>query len=187
MTRSAPVLLALSALLGAGCSGGEPAAQPAAPTTPATAAATAAALPTAAAEPTCGQATASRARWPEGVPADLPVPPTAQLGTTESTAQGLTLVRFTTQQSVRQGVVFLASALQPAGYTLGRGDAEAIEADVPFSKGPLRGLFKMIAEQPCSTQWILALQSATAPAAGATSAPLVPPVTSTSPSPLPFG
>ncbi len=89
--------------------------------------------------------------------------------------------------SVRDGVVFLASALQPAGYTLGRGDAEAIEADVPFTKGQLRGLFKMIAEQPCSTQWILALQSATAPAAGATTAPLLPPVTSTSPSPLPFG
>ena len=107
------------------------------------------------------------------------------MGTVEKSPDGLTLVRFTTGQSVRDGVVFLARALQPAGYTLGRGDAEAIEADVPFSKGQLRGLLKMIAEEPCRTQWILALQ--TEPAAAAQTAPLLPPVTSASPSALPFG
>lgn len=136
------------------------------------------------APPTCPAADGD-ARWPAGVPADLPVPPTATIGKAEKSADGLTLVRFTTAQSVRDGVVFLATALQPAGYTLGRGDAEAIEADVPFSKGELRGLLKMIAEEPCRTQWILALQ--TEPAAAATTAPLLPPVTSASPSPLPFG
>ncbi len=82
---------------------------------------------------------------------------------------------------VRLFIVFLATA---AGYTLGRGDAEAIEADVPFSRGELRGLLKMVAQEPCRTQWILALQ--TQPAAGQ-DAPLLTPVTTASPSPLPFG
>lgn len=166
-----------------GCSSGGPERPTAAPSP----AATQITAPTAPAEPsappTC-PASGGDARWPAGVPADLPVPPTASIGSVEKSADGLTLVRFTTAQSVRDGVVFLAKALQPAGYTLGRGDAEAIEADVPFSKGELRGLLKMIAEEPCRTQWILALQ--TEPAAAQT-APLLPPVTSASPSALPFG
>ena len=181
--KPSAVALALGVLLLAGCGGEDPAprAQPAAA---ASASPTAVATPPVPVEPTC-DAAPTDASWPAGVPSDLPVPPTAEIGTVQKSPDGLTLVRFTTSQSVRQGVVFLATALQPAGYTLGRGDAEAIEADVPFSKGDLRGLLKMIAEAPCRTQWILALQ--TEPAASATTAPLLPPVTGASPSPLPFG
>lgn len=177
------LLLPLLGVLGlSACSGGP---APAAAPSPSPSVTVAATVPPPVPVPSCAPAGAGSARWPKGVPADLPVPPTAQMGSVQTSPDGLTLVRFTTSQSVREGVVFLARALQPAGYTLGRGDAEAIEADVPFSKGRLRGLMKMIAEQPCRTQWILALQSERATTA--TGAPLLPPVTSASPSPLPFG
>ncbi len=176
----AALALGLTALLATGCSG-SPAPRAAGPSpTPSTTAPSAAA---AAAAPSCPAGGGDRA-WPAGVPADLPVPPTAELGPAEQSPGGLTLVRFTTSQSVRDGVVFLSRALQPAGFTLGRGDAEALEADVPFSRGPLRGLLKMIADQPCRTQWVLALQTGPGPSAGA---PLLQPVTTASPSPLPFG
>jgi hypothetical protein len=182
VTRSLAVLAAV--LLVAGCSGGEPAASPQA-------------APSASASPTpdagvrrpvtaCPDTGATTGTWPAGVPADLPVPPTAQIGKAETTADGLTLVRFTTSQSVRQGVLFLIQNLQPAGYTLGRGDAEAIEADAPFVKGSLNGLMKMISRAPCRTEWILALQKAGRAKPGG--APLLPPVNpQASPSPLPFG
>jgi hypothetical protein len=133
----------------------------------------------------CPDAPSEVTSWPSSVPAELPVPPTAgQLSPETRAAGGLTLLRFTTSQSVRQGVVFLAGALQPAGFTLGRGDAEAAEADVPFSRGDLRGLLKMTAEGPCRTRWVLALATQRA---GAPESPLLPRRSSASPSPLPFG
>lgn len=182
MTRP-PALLA-AALLVAGCSGGGAADLPRAAPSP-----SASPTPDAGVRrpvTSCPDTGAETGRWPAGVPADLPVPPTAQISRTETTPDGLTLVRFTTTQSVRQGVLFLVQNLQPAGYTLGRGDAEAIEADAPFVKGSLNGLMKMIARAPCRTEWILALQKAGRADPGG--APLLPPVDpQASPSALPFG
>lgn len=183
MTRPAAAL-ALLALLLTGCSGA--AAGPSGRASGAGAAApvaTQAASPSPTPSPDC-PAGRKGERWPQGVPADLPVPPTAKIATTDVRPDGLTLVRFSTTQSIRQGIVFLVGALQPAGYAIGRGDAEAVEADVPFTKGPLRGLMKMIAQGDCTTQWVLALQKQAGVTPGA---PLLPRAASASPSSLPFG
>jgi hypothetical protein len=174
VTRALP--LALVALLGAltGCGGGG--------------GTSAAAFPQAAASSAgpspCPSASTAPVTWPAAVPAELPVPPTTQLAGTERTPEGLVLVRFSTQQSVRDGVLFLVGALQPAGFTLGRGDAEGTEADVPFTRGTTRGLLKMLAQGPCRTSWVLAVQDGGARTA--TPGPLLPHV-GRSPSPLPFG
>ncbi len=174
----------VGALLLSGCSGAEGPAT-AAPAVPSPSASPVAvvASPTVAPCP----ATARTQPWPKTVPAQLPVPPTAVMGKETRTKDGLTVLRFATSQSLTQGVVFLTRALQPAGFTLGRGDAEPTEADVPFSRGPLRGLLKMIADQPCHTQWVLALQTSRAVVPAATLPPLLPQYTSATPTPLPFG
>jgi hypothetical protein len=141
--------------------------------------------PGAAASPgACPSADATGFSWPEGVPEDLPAPPTAVLSEVTSEPGGLTLVRFSTRQSIRDGVLFLVNELPPAGYTLARGDAEASEADAPFVKGDTRGVMRIIATGPCTTDWLLALA---APGGGAATggSPLLPPAPDASP--LPFG
>lgn len=167
-----PALLAAAALV-AGCSSAaSPAAVPAAGTTP---------VP--ASPASCPPTGEGRFPWPAGVPDDLPQPPGAVLTSSAPGAGGLTVVRFTTSQSLREGVLYLVRALQPAGYTLGRGDAEAAEADAPFTKGSLRGIYRMVAREPCATDWLLAVAPASPGAA-----PLLPASTgSAPPSPLPFG
>jgi hypothetical protein len=169
VTRLAAPALAAAVLLAGGCSSsGDPVAAPS-PTPSVTASPGAgAASPSA-----CPPADATDFSWPEGVPADLPTPPTAVLGEVTSEANGLTLVRFSTSQSIRDGVVFLVNELPPAGYTLARGDAEASEADAPFVKGDVRGVMRIIATGQCTTDWLLAL-AAEGPAAGGGS-PLLPP------------
>lgn len=176
-----PLLAACAgALLLAGCGGSS---SPVAATSPAPASPAAAPSPSASPCP----ATAATQAWPKSVPSALPVPPTSAMGKETRTKEGLTVLRFSTSQSLRDGVLFLVKELQPAGFTLGRGDAEPTEADVPFTRGQLRGLMKMIAVEPCQTQWVLALQSRQSVVPAATLPPLLPRYTSASPSPLPFG
>lgn len=123
--------------------------------------------------------------WPAEVPADLPKPPTAVRTSVEQT-DGLTLVMFTTQTALLDSLRYVVKALPAAGFTVGRGDAEASEADAPFVKGDLRGIMRMISIEPCRTDWLVAV--AKAPVGGAPSSggnPLLP--TRPSASPLPFG
>ncbi|MBC7372458.1 MAG: hypothetical protein H7323_00515, partial [Frankiales bacterium] len=119
--------------------------------------------------------------WPAVVPADLPQPPTTRVTDVQERTDGLTVVMFTTATSIRDSVLFLVEKLPPAGYTLARGDAENTEADAPFVKGGLRGVLRMVAVEPCRTDWLMALTRG-APAANT---PLLP--TRPSASPLPFG
>lgn len=120
--------------------------------------------------------------WPPAVPAELPKPPSASDGKVNTTRDGLTIVKFSTSTSLRESILFLIDALPAAGFTLGRGDAEATEADAPFVKGPVRGILRMISTEPCSTDWLLAVSEQGAAAGGS---PLLPARPSTSP--LPFG
>ena len=171
--------LVAGAVLLTGCSGSAPASVAAA-SSPAPSAA--AAAPT---EPGCPTATAeatTEARaWPDVVPADLPQPPTTTVTDVQERTDGLTVIMFTTATSIRDSVLFLVEKLPAAGYTLARGDAENTEADAPFVKGGLRGVMRMVAVEPCRTDWLMALTS------GATigTSPLLP--TRPSASPLPFG
>lgn len=178
MSRPAVLLLAAaSALLLSGCGGGSSAAA-------AGGTGSAGAGATAAPSAGCPSPPASTLSWPTGVPADLPVPPGSTLTSTTAGDGGLTIVRFSTEDSLRAGVLSLVRTLQPAGYTLGRGDAEAAEADAPFSRGDLRGVYRSISRQACRTDWLLAVTNAPAGAG----APLLPPPPGGTPaSPLPFG
>jgi hypothetical protein len=164
----------------AGCSGS---AEPRAGGTPSPTAT----QPAVATAPTCPPAPGgSDFAWPAQVPDDLPTPPSATLTKVEPRTDGLVVVTFTTAISIRQSVLFLIEQMPKAGYTLARGDAENTEADAPFVKGDLRGVMRMIAVEPCRTDWLMAVTTGK-PAAGAPGGgnPLLPPRPDASP--LPFG
>lgn len=127
---------------------------------------------------------ASGQAWPEQVPAELPVPPTAQIGDVQERDDGLTVIKFDTTTSLRQSITFVLGSLPRAGYVLGRGDAEATEADAPFSNDKHYGVLRMVAVDDCRTTWLLAIAEIVANGRGA----VLPTYTATSvPSPLPFG
>jgi len=138
-------------------------------------------------EPTvapCPVVTKPHFAWPVEVPKDLPQPPAATLGKTTRSQDGLTVVRFTTQTSLQQSVLFVVTEVQKAGFTVGRGDAEPTEADAPFGRGDLRGIYKMLSREPCVTDWLVAV---TRTRVGGTS-PILPTASrGPSSSPLPFG
>jgi hypothetical protein len=135
--------------------------------------------------PSCKPAASKAYTWPKPVPADLPKLPSATLGETKQTNDGLTIVRFSTTTSLRDGVLFIVRNLPPAGFVLGRGDAEPAEADAPFNKGDLRGVLRGVAREACATEWLLAVTRGRP--GGGTGNPLLPTHTGPSPSPLPFG
>lgn len=174
MNRLVPALAAL--VLASACSGGSSDGAAAPVVTPTVAQA----APTQAPCPTVSKA---RFTWPSQVPADLPQPPAATLGET-TTKDGLTIVRFNTATSLQQGVLFVVKNVAKAGYTLGRGDAEPAEADAPFGRGDLRGIYKMLSRDACSTDWLVAV-TRTRPGGNS---PVLP-TASRGPSsaPLPFG
>ena len=179
MRRSSAAVAAITAVLLAGCTTTKKDAQPAP--------SDAAVPPSAAAVqvlPSCAPAAMKAYTWPKPVPADLPRLPGVTLGETKQTKDGLTVVRFATTTSLRDGVVHIVNTLPPAGYVLGRGDAELTEADAPFNKGELRGVLRGIARTACSTDWLLAIAKARR---GGTGTPLLPARPGVSPSPLPFG
>jgi len=141
---------------------------------------------TTSAEPSCPKpSNVKPAHWSAKVPADLPKPPYAHIDDEESTTDGVHIVKFSTPTSLRDSVLFVVDKLPKAGYVLGRGDAEASEADAPFVHGNIRGLIRMLQVGLCNTQWLLATVDTSA-ATG--NSPLLTPHSPTgSPSPLPFG
>lgn len=176
MRRGVPFLCAAALLLLTGCSSGSEKALPSPePSVD---------LPSPSPLPTCAPPQTKPYTWPKAFPQDLPRLPGAVLGETKKTADGLTILKFSTDTSLRDSIIFIVRKLPAAGYTLGRGDAEATEADAPFTKGDLRGVLRGASTELCKTQWILAVTRARF---GGTGSPLLPSNTGPSPSPLPFG
>ncbi len=174
MKRLAPVLATLLvglSLAGCGGSNASPAAQqsPQLQPTPSISA--------------CPKAKGGGFAWPKDMPSDLPQPPHAQL-VNVSRANGLTIARFSTPSSLQESVIFVVRSVQQAGYTLGRGDAEPAEADAPFGKDDLRGVYKMLVRESCVTDWLVA----TTKVRPNGTSPLLPtPSHGPSSHPLPFG
>lgn len=133
--------------------------------------------------PTCAPANTKAYTWPAGIPKELPRLPGATIESTKKTADGLQIVQFSTATSLRDGVIFIVRKVPPAGFTLGRGDAEPTEADAPFTRGELQGTFRGAATGLCTTKWVLAVL----PRRKGSGTPLLPAHTGPSPSPLPFG
>jgi len=122
-------------------------------------------------------------QWPDGVPNELPKPPTAVRTAVTAGAQGVTLVRFSTTSSLRESILYVVKALPAAGFTVGRGDAEATEADAPFINSGQQGIMRMVSVAPCRTDWLVAVAASGKTTGGA---PLLPSARPSA-SPLPFG
>ena len=120
------------------------------------------------------------------VPFGLPMPENITPVDTSVTTDGIQVVKFTTPSSLREAVIFIVDRYPKAGYVIGRGDAEATEADAPFVKSSVRGLARLAALQPCQTLWLIA-SVATSGKGGGTSPLLSPHPTSSQTSALPFG
>lgn len=124
-------------------------------------------------------------QWPAKVPSGLPKPPNVRILDQQTTTDGVYVLKFRTPTSLRQSVIFVVEKLPKAGFVLGRGDAEAAEADAPFLHGTTRGLIRMLETGPCQTDWLLAAADQQSSTGGS---PLLTPHSPTgSPSPLPFG
>lgn len=165
-------------LLGAGaCSGGSSGATPSAQPT--------LSLPTRPTPSACPAVGGTRPfPWPPEMPKDLPQPPGAVFEKTTRTPEGLTIVRFSTPTSLQESVLFVVRQVQRAGFQLGRGDAEPLEADAPFGRGDLRGVYKMLLHNDCRTDWLVAVTRAQA----VDNSPLLPTPTGVAGrQPLPFG
>lgn len=146
---------------------------------------TAAPTPTPAAS--CPAARTAPVSWPGIVPTDLPKPPTAVM-TGETVQDKIVYLRFTTSTSLREGLLFVLRELPRAGYTIGRGDAEVTEADVPFTGPTILAAMRLTANGRCSTTWILAVARRTTPTGNVLQpGSLIPHTTPVSASPLPFG
>lgn len=178
LRRCAALSVAVAAaVVTTACGGGSGSAPAAAPT---------GAVPSATTPAPCPKPAKSKpVHWPAKVPADLPKPPDAHIDDSLTAADGVHIVKFTTPTSLRESVLFVVRELPKAGYVLGRGDAEAQEADAPFVRGNTRGLVRMLEAGECVTQWLLATVDMTAQ--GSNSPLLTPHSPSSSPSPLPFG
>lgn len=129
-------------------------------------------------------------KWPVSLPADIPKPADATIlkqdGVT-TTPDGVHIVRYLTPSSLRDSVIFIVQKYPKAGYVLGRGDAEATEADAPFIHGQIRGVTRISSIDNCQTLWLTATVNVNSVAGGSGGTPLLPPHATPSPSPLPFG
>ena len=133
--------------------------------------------------PTCPATSVPAQTWPIEVPADLPKPKSSKLSAVTQ-ENGVTIVRFDTGTSLREGLIPLLSGLRTNGYEIGRGDAEAREADVPFARTGVRGIFKMVAVADCHTAWVLGITRNGGVGTGPTLPGFTPPPSA---NPLPFG
>jgi hypothetical protein len=135
--------------------------------------------------PTSSPTSPSVAKALQKLPFDLPMPPNISVIDARTTSDGIQVVRFTTPTTLRDAVLFIVDRYPKAGYVIGRGDAEATEADAPFVKNKLRGLTRLAATQACQTLWLIATVSTTT---GTGTSPLLSPhPTSSQTSALPFG
>ena len=175
MKRALPAL-AGAVLVLTGCSSSSTSARP-------TPGVTAAPAPTTTPTP-CPSRPGKPYSWPAAVPSDLPKPPGSTFLSTSTTADRVTIVRLTSSTSLQQSVLFVLDKVNKAGFTLGRGDAEPAEADAPFGRGNLRGVYKMVSREPCVTDWLVA----TATLSFNGNSPVLPTAShGPSSSPLPFG
>ena len=133
--------------------------------------------------PSCVASAVPTQSWPIEVPADLPKPESSKLSAVTQES-GVTIVRFDTSSSLREGLVPLLKDLRTSGFEIGRGDAEPREADVPFARQGVRGIFKLVSVAQCHTAWILGITRKGGPGSGPVLPGFSPPPSS---APLPFG
>jgi hypothetical protein len=109
--------------------------------------------------PHCPPGKRTAPQWPKDVPDVIPRPEGATIQKVDLTKGNVTQVRFTVPMSLRESVLFVVDRYPKEGFSLGRGDAEATEADAPFNRGDaLRGLVRIfVTPKECETLWVLAV------------------------------
>jgi hypothetical protein len=68
-------------------------------------------------------------------------------------ASGFSLVEFTSPGSVQESLRFAITALQSAGYTVGRGQDSPGESHLPFTRDGRPGVVVLVAVNACNTKW----------------------------------
>jgi hypothetical protein len=95
--------------------------------------------------------------WPKQAPKKLPVP--AGLRVVSVQEKPNVVIRFTVPDDFHNTVRYLLAALPKAGFTLGTGDSEAEEADIPFAGAGVHASIKINDKGPCMTGGLLAVAS----------------------------
>jgi hypothetical protein len=67
------------------------------------------------------------------------------------------VVSLTVPASLQDEISYVNRTLPAAGFTVGRGDAEQAEADIPFSRADVTGQLRLSRAATCQTTWILTL------------------------------
>jgi hypothetical protein len=67
------------------------------------------------------------------------------------------VIRFSVPDDFHNTVRYLLEALPKAGFTLGTGDSESEEADIPFSRGDVHATMKINDTGHCVTGGLLAV------------------------------
>jgi hypothetical protein len=95
--------------------------------------------------------------WPKQAPQGLPVPAGLKINNVQTRPN--TVIRFTVPDDFHATVKYLLDALPKTGFTLGTGDSEAEEADIPFQKGADHASIKVNVGGTCRTNGLLAVAS----------------------------
>ncbi|HVT64312.1 MAG TPA: hypothetical protein VHD81_04100 [Mycobacteriales bacterium] len=119
-----------------------------------------------------------------GIPARLPLPPNLTFVTQGRIGGGVYAVHFTTPTSLYSSALFVVKRYPKAGFLLGRGDAEATEADTPWVYSGQRGLTRINEVTACQTSWVIAI---VLPTDTNPNAPLLAPHATSTSTALPFG
>lgn len=99
--------------------------------------------------------------WPAAVPRDFPKPPGAiltavkQLPPKSVDAKPGVVVSLTVPAGLHEEILYVNRTLLAARFALGRGDAEQVEADIPFTRADVTGQLRLRRATTCRTTWIL--------------------------------
>ena len=105
----------------------------------------------------CPSPAATDAAWSDGVPDEVPLPDGSEMtASDDDAATGVQHVYFSVPMSFTDSVRFYLSELPRAGFTLGTGDSEESEADIPFDDGSRQFSLKLRGvPDPCRTDGLL--------------------------------
>jgi hypothetical protein len=130
MAEMRAVFIGVAIAFLSGCGGGngsEPKSSPAQPTR---------------ALPPCAGKSPAVAR-PPGLPADFPLPPGTRITTGRSLSASQFLIGGVIPADLQETAGFFDEALPEQGYQVGIGDAEATEAEAPFTGNGFRGRWRV--------------------------------------------
>jgi len=96
----------------------------------------------------CAKIGAGHAR-PAALPARFPLPAGTAIGAYGSPRGRELVLTGAVPGDLQRAAAFMRSALTERGYAVGAGDSEFGEAEAPFSKGALRGKWKLNAIVAC--------------------------------------